>query len=261
MPLAAIVASVVFGFVAVFFNYKFPDSVFLFLVNFHGAVALFVWLVICFSQLRMRKIIQAEAPEKLVVRMWLYPYLTWRIRRADRLHPRLHAHRHGARRTQDRAAVAPQGYPLLVQAGSSEDGKRFAARYAEAVFTAQQTLADARSFYADLKARTAAAGRDPDHVKALPGIVPVVGSTEAEARRLEQVLDEHIVPEHGLRRLEELLRLDPGTLALDAELPGELPSEDEIEGAKSRYTLIVELALRERLTVRRLIARLGGGRH
>jgi GABA permease len=77
VPLAAIVCSVVFGFVAVFFNYKFPDSVFLFLVNSSGAVALFVWLVICFSQLRMRRIIQAEAPEKLVVKMWLYPYLTW----------------------------------------------------------------------------------------------------------------------------------------------------------------------------------------
>jgi len=77
VPRTAIIASVLFGFVAVFFNYKFPDSVFLFLVNSSGAVALFVWLVICFSQLRMRKIIQAEAPEKLVVKMWLYPYLTW----------------------------------------------------------------------------------------------------------------------------------------------------------------------------------------
>jgi GABA permease len=77
VPLAAIIASVVFGFVAVFFNYKFPDSVFLFLVNSSGAVALFVWLVICFSQLRMRKIIERESPEKLVVKMWLYPYLTW----------------------------------------------------------------------------------------------------------------------------------------------------------------------------------------
>ncbi|MGW5254042.1 amino acid permease [Streptomyces sp. NPDC004012] len=77
VPMAAIVVSVLFGFLAVFFNYKFPDSVFLFLVNSSGAVALFVWLVICFSQLRMRKIIQREAPEKLVVKMWLYPYLTW----------------------------------------------------------------------------------------------------------------------------------------------------------------------------------------
>jgi GABA permease len=77
VPQTAILASVVFGFVAVFFNYEFPDTVFLFLLNSSGAVALFVWLVICFSQLRLRKIIQAEAPEKLVVRMWLYPYLTW----------------------------------------------------------------------------------------------------------------------------------------------------------------------------------------
>ncbi|MGW5324824.1 amino acid permease [Streptomyces sp. NPDC004014] len=77
VPRTAILASVAFGFVAVFFNYKFPDTVFLFLLNSSGAVALFVWLAICFSQLRMRRIIQREAPEKLVVKMWLYPYLTW----------------------------------------------------------------------------------------------------------------------------------------------------------------------------------------
>ncbi len=77
VPQAAILASVVFGFVAVFFNYVWPDTVFLFLLNSSGAIALFVWLVICFSQLRMRRIIQAESPEKLVVRMWLFPYLTW----------------------------------------------------------------------------------------------------------------------------------------------------------------------------------------
>ncbi|CAL9549045.1 LLM class flavin-dependent oxidoreductase [Streptomyces sp. enrichment culture] len=154
----------------------------------------------------------------------------------------------------------PQGYPLLVQAGSSEDGKRFAARYAEAVFTAQQTLAGARDFAADLKARTAAEGRDPDHIKVLPGIVPVLGSTEAEARRRERELEDHIVHEHGVRHLEELLRLAPGSLELDAQLPDGLPPEEAIEGAKSRYTLVVELARRERLTVRQLIGRLGGGR-
>ncbi|OIK24220.1 amino acid permease [Streptomyces malaysiense] len=77
VPMAAILASVVFGFVAVFFNYKFPDTIFLFLLNSSGAVALFVWLAICLSQLRMRRIMQREAPEKLVVKMWLYPYLTW----------------------------------------------------------------------------------------------------------------------------------------------------------------------------------------
>lgn len=155
---------------------------------------------------------------------------------------------------------SPQGYPLLVQAGSSEDGKGFAARYAEAVFTAQQTLRDAQDFYADLKSRTAQAGRNPEHLKILPGIVPVIGSTEAEARGHEQVLEDHIVYGHGLQRLEHLLHLEPGVLRLDAQLPDELPPESAIEGAKSRYTLVVELARRERLTVRELIGRLGGGR-
>lgn len=155
---------------------------------------------------------------------------------------------------------SPQGYPLLVQAGSSEDGKRFAARYAEAVFTAQQTIEDARAFYADIKARAVAAGRDAGHLKVLPGIVPVIGSTEAEARAHERVLEDHIVHTHGVRHLERLLRLDPGTLDLDGPLPADLPPESAIEGARSRYTLVVELARRDRLTVRRLIGRLGGGR-
>ncbi|MEU3829235.1 LLM class flavin-dependent oxidoreductase [Streptomyces sp. NPDC029080] len=154
----------------------------------------------------------------------------------------------------------PQGYPLLVQAGSSEDGKAFAARYAEAVFTAQQTLAGAQDFYADLKARTRAAGRDPEHLKVLPGIVPVLGATEAEARAAERLLEDHIVPGHGVARLESLLQLPPGTLELDAQLPADLPPESAVEGAKSRYTLVVELARSERLTVRQLIGRLGGGR-
>jgi AAT family amino acid transporter/GABA permease len=77
VPGAAILASVAFGFVAVAFNYLWPDTVFQFLLNSSGAIALFVWLVICFSQLRMRGIILREDPEKLVVRMWLFPYLTW----------------------------------------------------------------------------------------------------------------------------------------------------------------------------------------
>ncbi|WP_455356549.1 amino acid permease [Streptomyces sp. SYSU K217416] len=77
VPTAAILASVIFGFVAVFFNYVWKDTVFLFLLNSSGAVALFVWLVICFTQLRMRGILLREAPEKLTVKMWLFPYLTW----------------------------------------------------------------------------------------------------------------------------------------------------------------------------------------
>ncbi|WP_210592161.1 amino acid permease [Streptomyces sp. GESEQ-35] len=77
VPQAAILGSVVFGFLAVFFNYQWPETVFAFLLNSSGAVALFVWLVICGTQLKMRGIILRETPEKLTVRMWLFPYLTW----------------------------------------------------------------------------------------------------------------------------------------------------------------------------------------
>ncbi|GGN64770.1 monooxygenase [Actinoplanes lobatus] len=155
---------------------------------------------------------------------------------------------------------SPQGWPLLVQAGSSEDGRQFAARYAEAVFTAQQTLAEARAFYADLKQRAAALGRDPDHIKILPGIVPVIAATEAEAQELDAELERLISPEYARRQLAERFQLDPADLPLDEPLPENLPTEDEIEGAKSRFTLIVDLARRENLTVRQLIGRLGGGR-
>ncbi|MFI9812744.1 LLM class flavin-dependent oxidoreductase [Saccharothrix variisporea] len=179
---------------------------------------------------------------------------------ADRVRPIDHEGKHFRVRGPLNLPRSPQAYPVLVQAGSSEDGKDFAARHAEAVFTAQQTLAEAKAFYADVKDRARAAGRDPDHVKILPGLVPVIGSTEAEARAADAELDRLIVPEYAREQLAKTLRVDPSTLHLDRPLPADLPTEDEIEGAKSRYTLIVELARRESLTVRELIGRLGGGR-
>ncbi|MEU4212978.1 amino acid permease [Streptomyces sp. NPDC026206] len=77
VPRAAILGSVVFGFLSVIFNYVWPDTVFKFLLNASGAIALFVWLVICITQLKMRGIIQREMPERHFVKMWLFPYLTW----------------------------------------------------------------------------------------------------------------------------------------------------------------------------------------
>ncbi|KAA0018982.1 LLM class flavin-dependent oxidoreductase [Antrihabitans cavernicola] len=155
---------------------------------------------------------------------------------------------------------SPQGHPLIVQAGSSEDGKDLAAKYAEAVFTAQQTLADAQAFYSDLKSRAKALGRNPDHIMILPGIVPIIGETQAQAQALESELDRLIVPKYALKELAKTLKIDPSELSLDEQLPANLPSEDQIEGAKSRYSLVVSLARRENLTVRELIGRLGGGR-
>ncbi|AEV83284.1 monooxygenase [Actinoplanes sp. SE50] len=153
-----------------------------------------------------------------------------------------------------------QGHPVLVQAGSSESGRTFAAKYAEAVFTAHQTLADAQEFYDDLKRRAAEFGRDPDHIKILPGIVPVIAATSAEAQAKEAELNRLIKPEYALPQLAGLLGVPVASLRLDEQLPAELPDEDEIEGAKSRRTLVVNLGRRENLTVREIIARMGGGR-
>lgn len=178
----------------------------------------------------------------------------------DKVHPIEHVGQHFRVRGPMNLPRSPQGRPVLVQAGSSQDGRDFAAQHAEAIFTAQQTLEDAQEFYADIKARATTFGRDPERLLVLPGIVPAIGSTEAEARALEEELDALILPEYARRQLARTLRVAPERLPLDEQLPDDLPDEDQIEGAKSRYTLIVTLARRERLTVRQLIGRLGGGR-
>ncbi|MEU6825655.1 amino acid permease [Streptomyces atriruber] len=77
VPRRAVLASVAFGFVSVLLNLKWPDSVFLYMLNSVGAVLLFVWALIAVSQLRLRRRIEREAPERLVLRMWAFPYLTW----------------------------------------------------------------------------------------------------------------------------------------------------------------------------------------
>jgi alkanesulfonate monooxygenase SsuD/methylene tetrahydromethanopterin reductase-like flavin-dependent oxidoreductase (luciferase family) len=129
------------------------------------------------------------------------------------------------------------------------------------VFTAQQTLADGQEFYADMKQRARRHGRDPEMIKILPGIVPVIGSTEAEARALDEELEQLIIPEYGLAQLATVLEVPAESLDLDRPLPDEVYSRAaQVEGMQSRYQLIADLARRDNLTVRQLLARLGGGR-
>jgi aromatic amino acid permease len=77
VPRIAVLASSVFGFVCVLLSYWRPDDVFPWLLNMIGAVILVVWIFIAVSQLRLRRRVEREAPEKLVVRMWAFPVLTW----------------------------------------------------------------------------------------------------------------------------------------------------------------------------------------
>jgi FMN-dependent oxidoreductase (nitrilotriacetate monooxygenase family) len=154
----------------------------------------------------------------------------------------------------------PQGHPLLVQAGSSEDGRNFAAQHAEAIFTAHQTYDRAAEFYRDIKARARAAGRNPDGVLVLPGIVPFIGSTEEEAAGLARRFDELRIPEYGLAQLAWNFETDPSVFDLDEPLPPFILARPKLEGSQSRSDLIIELAQRENLTVREILSRLGGGR-
>ena len=154
-------------------------------------------------------------------------------------------------------ARSPQGHPVTVQAGSSEAGKELAARTAEVIFTAQQTLDDAVAFYADVKGRMARHGRHPDSLKIMPGVMPIVGRTEAEARAKFDELQALIDPVVGLAMVSMLTGgFDLSAYPLDGPIP-ELP---ETNASKSRQTLMVELARRENLTIRELYRRIAGAR-
>jgi FMN-dependent oxidoreductase (nitrilotriacetate monooxygenase family) len=153
----------------------------------------------------------------------------------------------------------PQGHPVRVQAGSSPRGRDFAARHAEAIFTAQLTLAGAQEFYADIRDRVAAHGRDPDGVKILPGVVPIVGATEEEAYALHERLEEVASMTSGLSMLSFVFGVDLSGADLDAPLPAAV-TEHRAEGHQSRSALLVAYADEHDLTVRDLIARTSGGR-
>jgi len=156
----------------------------------------------------------------------------------------------------------PQGRPVFVQAGSSETGRRFAARYAEAVFTAQMEKATAKEFYADLKGLAVEAGRERDQILILPGLSPVIGSTEAEAHRIARELSDLSDPEVGRRRLSGRFGgHDFSALPLDKPLsPEDFPDPATVQAARSRTEVIVGLVRREKPTLRQLLGYMAGAR-
>lgn len=154
-------------------------------------------------------------------------------------------------------ARSPQGHPVIVQAGASEDGRDLAGASAEVIFAAHRTLAEARAFYADVKTRATNAGRDPDHVKIMPGVFPVIGRTEAEAREKFEELQSLIQPQVGLQLLSTVMGV-PDLSGYDID--GPLPDLPETNGPKSRQRLLVEAARRDRLTIRQLYLSIAGAR-
>ncbi|UFZ05109.1 LLM class flavin-dependent oxidoreductase [Bradyrhizobium ontarionense] len=178
----------------------------------------------------------------------------------DKVHPLNHVGKYFRVRGPLNVPRSPQGRPVYVQAGSSEDGRAFAARFAEAIFTAHQTLASAQGFYADIKRQARALDRNPDHVKILPGISPFIGSTQAEADRLQEEFNDLIQPEYSLVQLRQMLGLDLSGFDLDGPFPRHLIEADGARGVASRFKLVVDIVDRKKPTIRQLIQRLAGAR-
>ncbi|MFT4042219.1 MAG: LLM class flavin-dependent oxidoreductase [Gordonia sp. (in: high G+C Gram-positive bacteria)] len=154
---------------------------------------------------------------------------------------------------------SPQVTPLLVQAGSSEDGRQLAARYAEAVFTAQQTKVGAQEFYADLKGRLAGFGRDEHELKILPGLMPYVGDTEEQAYELQRSLNDLMTLSYSLDALHMFTGTRFRAEQLDEPFP-DLGPNANADGIASRALLIQEMARADGLTIRQVAHRLGGAR-
>jgi len=156
---------------------------------------------------------------------------------------------------------SPQGRPVLFQAGSSEGGKSVGSRYADAIFTTQTTLEDGQAFYQEMKTRARNWGRDPDSIKIMPGLSTVIGSTEAEAHARCDALDAYQGDNGLARQVAARLNIPLEELDLDAELPwhkfGDLTPPEQ--GSHGFFEAQINLARRERLTVRQLSKRIRSG--
>ena len=146
-----------------------------------------------------------------------------------------------------------QGWPVIVQAGASDDGRQLAAETAEAVFTGGGSLTDGKKLYADIKGRMDRLGRDRAHLKILPGAFVVVGDSVEEAKEKRAKLDSMVHYDSGIASLSVAL----GTDASGFDPDGQLPPIPESNASKTSRQRLVDVAARDKLTVRQLAQRVG----
>ena len=151
---------------------------------------------------------------------------------------------------------SPQGRPVVIQAGTSEPAMEQAARTAEVVFTVQQTAEELRRFSRELRSRLARYGRRQEQLKIMPGVCCVVADSRAEAEDAYAVFEDLIQPEVGLMMLNSTVGLDLSGYPLDTRLES-LPDTD---GHKGRQRLMLDMGIREKLTVGQLAKRAAGTR-
>jgi FMN-dependent oxidoreductase (nitrilotriacetate monooxygenase family) len=165
-----------------------------------------------------------------------------------------HQGRHFKVRGPLNVAAMPQGRPILVQAGASDQGREIAAATTDVVYTAQDGLDAAKAYYADLKTRMARYGRDPDHMKIMPGVRTVVGRTRAEAQAKFDELQALVDPLVGLARVFNAL----GDLS-GHDVDGPVPEPVIEPEMRSSVDRIMAGVRRDRLTIRQLYTQLTAG--
>lgn len=153
---------------------------------------------------------------------------------------------------------SPQGHPVIFQAGASKPGLQLAAAYAEGIYAVAYDLPSAQAYYGDVKDRIANAGRDPDAVAIMPGLVTYLGRTEAEARAKQAAVDAFLPTETSLAQLGRFVQRDTSGWELDAPVPALVPASD-FTGPHGRYATILRIIEAEGPTVRQLLGRLAAG--
>src|SRR3954469_3939783 len=150
-------------------------------------------------------------------------------------------------------AGMPQGHPVIVQAGASEQGRELGAATADVIYAINTTLDGARDYYDDVKGRMAKYGREPDDLKILPAFCPVVGSTRAEAQAKYDQLQALIDPLAGLASLYSTFG-DLSGYPLDGPVPADAVGAQDLRSISAQFS---KRARHENLTIRQLYLRAG----
>ncbi|HTV90119.1 MAG TPA: LLM class flavin-dependent oxidoreductase [Stellaceae bacterium] len=168
---------------------------------------------------------------------------------ATRVHPLDHKGRFFQVKGPMNIARSPQGHPVIIQAGGSPTGLELAARTADVVFSVVQELDAAKLAYADLKGRMPKFGRTPDQLAVLPGVMPIIGNSEAAARQKLSQLQDWVTPTNALTLVSGRIGYDVTGHALDAPVPAPPPTE---EGGRTFSRVLYETARRQNMTLRDL---------
>lgn len=146
-----------------------------------------------------------------------------------------------------------QGRPILVQAGSSGPGINFGAKFADVIYTSQPIKGESIEFNKKLKEAVKGHGRRPEDVKILPGIVPILGETQADADEILQDLSNHVHMPTALYLLENRLEMDLSEFDLDERIPDELWAKGPVKQSRSRWEIFRHLGQDEGYTIRELV--------